>query len=100
MHKITKHVTPGAGPVLAQGVKFEHGRGPLGDATYQISRLLAFWFRTRRFFKFSSQNSIFSLCDLDMQWTRTILTILVEGHPRIICVKLFQNWTRGLEVVI
>ena len=36
-----------------------------------------------------------------MQQTKTIWTILVEGHPRIICVKLFQNWTRDLgEVVI
>ena len=26
------------------------GRGPLGDATYQISRILALWFQTRRFF--------------------------------------------------
>ena len=47
------------------------GRGPLADATYQISRLQAFWFETR-FFKFSSRKSIFSLCDLDMEGTRTI----------------------------
>ena len=26
------------------------GRGPLGDATYQISRLKALWFQTKRFF--------------------------------------------------
>ena len=26
----------------------------------------------------------------------TALTILVEGQLMIICVKLFQNWTRGL----
>ena len=25
-----------------------------------------------------------------MQWTRTIQTVLVEGHPRIICVKYFE----------
>ena len=25
-------------------------RGPLGDATHQISRLYALWFQTRRFF--------------------------------------------------
>ena len=72
------------------------GRGPLGDAKYQISRLCAFWIQTRRFLKFSSQKSIFSLCDLDMQRTRTIWTNLVEGHPLVICVKLFQNWARGL----
>ena len=47
-------------------------RGALGDAAYQISRLQAFWFQTRRFLKFSSQKSIFSLCDLDMQQTRII----------------------------
>ena len=49
------------------------------------------------FLKFSSRKSIFSLYDLDMQQTRTIL---VEGHPRIICVKLFQNWARGLGGVV
>ena len=48
---------------------------PLDDAimSYQISRLWALGFQTRRFFlKFSSQKSIFSLCDLNMQQTRTI----------------------------
>ena len=28
------------------------GRGPPGDAKYQISRLYAIWFQTRRFFMF------------------------------------------------
>ena len=32
-----------------------------------------------------------------MQWTRTIL---LECHPRIICVKLIQNWTRVLGGVV
>ena len=33
-------VTPGAGPFLAQGHNLiNFGRGPLVDATYQISRL-------------------------------------------------------------
>ena len=48
---------------------------PLDDAimSYQISRLWALWFQTRRFFfNFSYQKSIFSLCDLNMQQTRTI----------------------------
>ena len=55
-------------------------------------------FQTRRFFfKFSYRKSIFSLCDLDMQQTRTIF---VEGHPRIISAKLFQNWTKGLGGVV
>ena len=49
---LCKPVTPGAGPFLAPGNNLN--RGPLGDATYQISRLLALWFQTRRFLKFSS----------------------------------------------
>ena len=32
-----------------------------------------------------------------MQRTKTIRTILVEGNSRIICVKLFENWTRVKE---
>ena len=52
-------------------------------------------FRQEDISKFSSRK--FILCDLDMQRTRTIGTILVEVYPRIICGKLFQNWTRGLE---
>ena len=47
-------------------------------------------------FKLFTSKIYFSLCDLDMQRTRTIRTILVEGRLRIICVKLFQNWTRGV----
>ena len=43
------------------------GSGLLDDATYWISRLYALWFQTRSFLKFSSQESIFNLCDLDMQ---------------------------------
>ena len=54
----------------------------------------------KKILKFSSRKFIFSLFDLDMQGTRTIWTILVEGLPRIICVKLFQNWTRGLGGVV
>ena len=35
-----KHVTPGAGPFRPKGHNLnELGRGPPGDATYQISRL-------------------------------------------------------------
>ena len=35
-------MTPGAGPFLAQGDNLNKlGRGPLGDATYQISKLYA-----------------------------------------------------------
>ena len=39
------------GPFLTQGHYLNKlGRGPLGDAKYQKSRLLALWFQTRRFF--------------------------------------------------
>ena len=39
------------GPFLTPGALFEKfGRGPLCDATYQISGLWALWFQTRRFF--------------------------------------------------
>ena len=60
------------------------GRGSLDNATCQMSRLFALWFETRRFLKFSSQKSIFTPCDLDMQRTGTIRTIIKEGHIRII----------------
>ena len=35
--------------------------------------------------------SIFRLCDLDMQWTGTIRTIYKECHIRIIPAKFGQN---------
>ena len=61
------------------------------EATYQISKTWAFWFQTRRFFKFSVKKSIFSSCDLDVQWTGTIWTALKEDQLRIIPVKFGQN---------
>ena len=46
-----KHVTLGAGPFLAQGYNLNKlGKSPLGDATYQISRLEALRFQRRRLF--------------------------------------------------
>ena len=30
-----------------------------------------------------------------VQWTGTILAILVDGHPRNISVKSFLNWAIG-----
>ena len=43
-------VTPGQGHFWPKGHNLnKHGRGLLGDATYQISRLYALWFQTRRF---------------------------------------------------
>ena len=38
------------------------GRGPLGDATYQISKLYTFYFQ-RRFLKFSFFVPVFQTCD-------------------------------------
>ena len=93
------------------------GRGPLGDARSQISRVLAFWVQTPSavcgwsykwvslhidppsstpaktpayIVKFSSRKSIFSLYDIDLQRTRAIWTILIEGHPRIIVRNYFK----------
>ena len=54
------------------------------------------WFRTRRFFKFLIKKSIFSSCDLDMQWTGAIWTTLKEDQPRIIPLKFGQIPTSGL----
>ena len=43
-----KEVTPGAGPFLPQGYNLNNfGRGPLDEATYQISKTWAFWFKKR-----------------------------------------------------
>ena len=39
------------------------GRGSLGDASYQISRLKALWFQTRIFFYVSSYISLCKMCD-------------------------------------
>ena len=35
-----------------------------------------------------------------MQPSGTILAYLVEGHPRNISVKLFENWSIGIGVYI
>ena len=43
-------VTLGAGPLWPQGHHMNNlGRGPLGDATYQISKLYSFYLQRRRF---------------------------------------------------
>ena len=39
------------------------GRGPIGDAINQISRLLALWFQTRRFFDVFPYISQCKICD-------------------------------------
>ena len=60
-----KHVTQGAGPLWPQGHTLNKvGKGPLGDATYQISRLYALWFPTGRFFHVFPYISLCKTCDL------------------------------------
>ena len=44
--------------------------------------------------------SIFSSGDHFVQLSGAILAYLVEGHPRNISVKLFENWSIGLGVDI
>ena len=57
-------MTPRVGPVLTPGASNEQTcRGPLGDATYQISKLCTFQFLRRRFLKFSFFVPIFQTCD-------------------------------------
>ena len=54
-------------------------------------------FRQEDFLSFQlRKKSIFSSCDLDMQWTRTIWTTLKEDQIRIIPVKFGQNPISGL----
>ena len=51
IYAYVKHVTVGAGHLLPQAHNLNKlGKGLLGDATSQISRLKAFWFQTSRFF--------------------------------------------------
>ena len=48
-----KHVTSGVGQFWPQGYNLNRlGRRLLDNASYQISRLYALWFQTRRFFMF------------------------------------------------
>ena len=48
------------------------GRGSPKEHFCKIIWKSVQWFLTRRFFKFLVKKSIFSSCDLDMQWTGTI----------------------------
>ena len=91
-------MTPGAGPFFDPRtiMWITFGRGPLDEATYQISKTWAFWFQTRRFFCFSVKKSIFSSYDLDVQWTGTIGTTLKEDQSKIIPMKFDQNSISGL----
>ena len=58
------------------------------------NRSSGFW--QEDFFKFLVKKSIFSSCDLDMQWTGTIWTTLKEEQPKIIFLKFGQNPISGL----
>ena len=63
--------TPGAGPNLALWHNLNKlGRGLLGHSTYQISRLSALWFQTRRFFHGFPYISLSKTCD---PWNRAIM---------------------------
>ena len=52
LNRLSKTNDPQGGTVFwPQGYNsFKLGRGPLGDATYQISSLQALWFQTNGFF--------------------------------------------------
>ena len=65
---LCKTFDPWGRQFLPQGHNLNSG-GPLGDATYQIlSFYLGLVVSDKNIFKFSSQKTIFSMCDLDMQW--------------------------------
>ena len=72
------------------------GRSPLGDTTYQISKLCTFWFQRRKFLKFSFFVPVFQTCDprggasfdpKDIIWTN-----LVEVHEEKLHTK-YQSYT-------
>jgi len=80
-------VTPGLGQFRPQGHNLNNfGRGPLDDATYQIWKLCALWFQTRRFLKIAFWKPIFWPCYLLMQPTETVWTTLI--------VKMFTHDAR------
>ena len=97
-------MTPGQGHFWRQGHNLNKiGRGPLGDATYRISRLYALWFQTRRFLKFHLENLflVHVTCNrLDMQQTGTICTFIKEGYVRIITGKFGKNPASSLGDVL
>ena len=59
-----KHLTPGPGHFWPHGYNLNKlGIGPLDDTSYQISRLKALWFKTRRFFHVALFLSLRKTCD-------------------------------------
>ena len=52
------------------------------------------------FLSFQFKKSIFSSCDLDVQWTGTSGKSLKEDQPRIIPVKFGQDPISGLGDVV
>ena len=54
-----KDISPGMWPFLVRGHNLNKlSRWPLGDNTYQISKVKALWFQRRRFFKVFLYNSM------------------------------------------
>ena len=54
-----KPVTPGLGPILAQGYNLNKlGRDLPDDILYQISKFFALWFKRRRLFHVSPYKSL------------------------------------------
>ena len=70
------------------------GRGSFKEYFYEITLKLGHWPMSRKSFSTFSSGGHF------VQPSRTILAYLVEGHPRNISVKLFENWSTGLGVDI
>ena len=54
----------GQGQFWPQGYNLNNfGNGPLGEATYQISKTWAFWYQTRRFLKVFPYKGLCKTCD-------------------------------------
>ena len=76
---------PVRGPIWPQGHHMNNlGRGPLGDATYEISKLCTFYFQRRKILKFSFFVPMFRTCDprggASFDPRDIIWTMLVEVH--------------------
>ena len=88
---------PGRGQFWPQGHHMNNlGRGPLGDATYQISKLYAFYIRRRSFSKILLFFHFGCHGNQSYDWNSISWTPLVELHPRNIPAKFHQDWPSGL----
>ena len=70
-------------------------RGSFKEHFYEIILKLSHWPTSR-----CKGFSIFSSGGHFVQSSRAILANMVEGHPRNMSVKLFENWSIGLGVGI